>query len=109
MTDPRLHALSPLDGRYAEKCADLASLFSEASLVRHRVRVEAAWFRQLAQSGSFQALARISGQATARLETLARGVDEAGLARVKEFEREANHDVKAVEYYLRAELAAAGA
>ena len=50
MTDSRLTALSPLDGRYAEKCADLAALFSEAALIGHRVRIEAAWFRQLARS-----------------------------------------------------------
>ena len=56
MTDSRLNALSPLDGRYADKCADLAALFSEAALIARRVRVEAAWFRQLADSGRFAAL-----------------------------------------------------
>jgi adenylosuccinate lyase len=109
MTDPRLHALSPLDGRYAEKCADLAALFSEAALIRHRVRVEAAWFRQLAAAGAFPALAGLPPAVGARLDALARGPDAAGLARVKELERETNHDVKAVEYYVRGELAAAGA
>jgi adenylosuccinate lyase len=109
MTDHRLHALSPLDGRYAEKCADLAALFSEAALVARRVRVEAAWFRQLADSGRFPALARLPAAAGARLEALARGVDEAGAARVKALERQTSHDVKAVEYYVREELAAAGA
>ena len=60
MTDARLNALSPLDGRYADKCADLAALFSEAALIARRVRVEAAWFRQLADSGRFAALSRPS-------------------------------------------------
>jgi adenylosuccinate lyase len=109
MTDPRLHALSPLDGRYAEKCADVAALFSEAALIAHRVRVEAAWFRQLARSGRVPALANLPAAVEARLAMLASGADEAGLARVKSLERETNHDVKAVEYYLRSELAAAGA
>jgi adenylosuccinate lyase len=109
MTDTRLHALSPLDGRYAEKCADLAALFSEAALIRHRVRVEAAWFLQLARSGRFAPLARLPAAVPARLELLARGLEEAGLARVKEIERQTNHDVKAVEYYVREQLAAAGA
>jgi adenylosuccinate lyase len=109
MTDHRLHALSPLDGRYAEKCADLAALFSEAALVARRVRVEAAWFRQLAESGRFAALARLPAAVGARLEALARGVDEGGAIRVKALERQTNHDVKAVEYYVREELAAAGA
>ena len=109
MTDSRLHALSPLDGRYADKCADLAALFSEAALIDRRARVEVAWFRQLAASGRFSALGRLPAGVAARLDSLARGADEAGLARIKELERGTNHDVKAVEYYLRGELAAAGA
>jgi adenylosuccinate lyase len=109
MTDTRLHALSPLDGRYAEKCADLAALFSEAALIGHRVRVEAAWVRQLAASGSFASLARLPAAVNARIDALSRGVDMAGLARVKDLERQTNHDVKAVEYYVREQLAAAGA
>ncbi len=109
MTDARLNALSPLDGRYADKCAGLAELFSEAALVARRVRVEAAWYRQLAESGRFAALPRPTPGVAARLESLARGVDAAGVARVKSIERETNHDVKAVEYYVREELRAAGA
>ncbi len=109
MTDTRLHALSPLDGRYADKCADLAALFSEAALIRHRVRVEAEWFLQLARGGRFPALAGLPAGVAARVELLARGVEEAGLARVKEIERQTNHDVKAVEYFVREQLSAAGA
>jgi adenylosuccinate lyase len=109
MTDSRLHALSPLDGRYADKCADLAALFSEGALVAHRVRVEAAWFERLARSGRFPALAGVAAGVSARLATLAGGPDAAGLARIKDIERRTNHDVKAVEYWLREELAAAGA
>ncbi len=101
MIDSRLHALSPLDGRYADKCADLAALFSEAALIARRVRVEVAWFRQLAVSGRFPALERLPDGVATCLDSLARAVDDAGLARVKEFERRTNHDVKAVEYFLR--------
>jgi adenylosuccinate lyase len=109
MTDTRLHALSPLDGRYAEKCAELAALFSEASLIRHRVRVEAAWFLQLARAGRFAPLERLPASVPARLDLLSRGLEDTGLARVKEIERQTNHDVKAVEYFVREQLAAAGA
>ena len=109
MTDSRLTALSPLDGRYADKCADLAALFSEAALIRFRVRVEAAWYRQLAQSGQFPAIASLPAALDHCLAALSRGIDEAGARRVKELERETNHDVKAVEYYVREQLAAAGA
>jgi len=109
MTDTRLHALSPLDGRYAEKCADLAAIFSEAALIGQRVRVEAAWFAALAESGRFAVLSNLPQAVATRVAALSRGVDEAGAARVKAIERRTNHDVKAVEYYLRDELAAAGA
>ena len=109
MTDNRLHALSPLDGRYAEKCADLATLFSEAALIAHRVRVEAAWFAQLARSRAFPALESLPAAATRRLEAWSKGVAAEAFSRVKDLERETNHDVKAAEYYLRGELAAAGA
>jgi len=109
MTDSRLTALSPLDGRYAGKCADLAALFSEAALISHRVRVEVAWFRLLAASGHFAVLRSLAPALESRLAALASGTDEAGARRVKEIEGRVNHDVKAVEYWLREELAAAGA
>ena len=109
MTDHRLTALSPLDGRYADKCADLASLFSEAALIGYRVRVEVCWFRQLAASGHFPALGRLPASLSSRLDALAKGVEESGVRRVKEIERETNHDVKAVEYFVREQLAASGA
>jgi adenylosuccinate lyase len=109
MPDHRLTALSPLDGRYAEKCADLAALFSEGALIAHRVRIEVAWFQRLVDSRHFPALARIPVAAAERLAVLARGVDDAGLGRVKELERRTNHDVKAVEYFVREQLEAAGA
>ncbi len=109
MTDHRLNALSPLDGRYADKCADLASIFSEAALVGYRVRIEAAWFRQLAASGRFVALSGLPVALAARLEELGTGVDAGAVRRVKEIERETNHDVKAVEYFVREQLRAAGA
>jgi adenylosuccinate lyase len=109
MTDHRLTALSPLDGRYADKCADLASLFSEAALIGYRVRVEACWLRQLAASGHFAALGSLPAPLQSRLDKLAEAVEESAVRRVKEIERETNHDVKAVEYFLREQLAAAGA
>jgi adenylosuccinate lyase len=109
MTDTRLHALSPLDGRYAGKCTELAALFSEGALIARRVRVEIAWFERLARCGRFPPLAGLAAGVAARLDALAAGPDGAGLARVKDIERRTNHDVKAVEYYLREELAAAGA
>jgi len=109
MTDSRLTALSPLDGRYASQCADLAALFSEAALIGYRVRVEAAWFHQLASSARVAVLSGLPSGVASRVGTLSRGLDLTAVQRVKAFERETNHDVKAVEYFVREELAAAGA
>ncbi len=109
MSDARLHALSPLDGRYAAQLADVAGLFSEAALIRYRVRVEARWLQHLAGPAALPELARLPSAVKAELESLAAGVDDAGSQRVKAIEATTNHDVKAVEYYVRERLAAAGA
>ena len=109
MTDARLTALSPLDGRYSEKCADVAQLFSEAALIGFRVRVETEWFRRLAATGRFPELARLPATVETRLDSLSAGFPEDGAARVKAIEGRTKHDVKAVEYFVREELSAAGA
>ena len=109
MTDPRLQSLSPLDGRYARKCADVAAQFSETALIRARTTVEALWLQHLAGSGSFSELATLPAPVAEVLAQLAAGVDETFAARVKEIEARTGHDVKSVEYAIREKLAAAGA
>jgi adenylosuccinate lyase len=109
MSEARLHALSPLDGRYAAQLADVAALFSEAALIRYRVRVEARWLQHLAGRAALPELAGLPAAVSAELDALAAGVDDEGCARVKAIESRTNHDVKAVEYYLRERLEAAGA
>lgn len=107
--DPGLDALSPIDGRYAPRVRELRELFSEAALIRHRVRVEAEWFRFLALDLKVPELAAVKPAVLDVAAALAReaGVDEADT--VKTTESKINHDVKAVEYYLRDQLAQAGA
>ena len=109
MTEARLAALSPLDGRYAGQVADLAALFSESALIRYRIRVEALWFLHLASTPGVPELADLPPALRAELERLAAGAGDNAAARVKAIETTTNHDVKAVEYYLRERLAAAGA
>ena len=105
MSSERLHALSPLDGRYAARLEPLAELFSEAGLIRHRVAVELAWFRHLAALDSFKALGPLDGEQTAFLERLEHEFDADDAAAVKRIERETNHDVKAVEYWIKQRMA----
>ncbi len=102
-------ALSPLDGRYAGKLAAVRYLFSEAGLMRERVRVECAWFLALAASPAAAALAKLPRAARDLLIALSKDPAAADVAAIKQIEAHTNHDVKAVEIWLRTELKARGA
>jgi len=95
-----LSALSPLDGRYAAKTDKLRPILSEAGFMHHRVKVEIAWLQALSQAG-FAELKPFSAQAGALLDRLAAEFSELDAARIKEIEAVTNHDVKAVEYWLK--------
>ncbi|MGO4477668.1 adenylosuccinate lyase [Massilia sp. 2TAF26] len=95
-----LSALSPLDGRYAAKTDKLRPILSEAGFMHHRVKVEIAWLQALSQAG-FAELKPFSPEANALLDKLAADFSELDAARIKEIEAVTNHDVKAVEYWLK--------
>jgi adenylosuccinate lyase len=95
-----LSALSPLDGRYAAKTDKLRPILSEAGFMHHRVKVEIAWLQALSQAG-FTELKAFSPEASALLDKLAAEFSEADASRIKEIEAVTNHDVKAVEYWLK--------
>jgi adenylosuccinate lyase len=102
-------ALSPLDGRYAGKLSAVRRIFSEAGLMRERVRVECAWFLSLASGPAAQALSGLPAAARELLEKLSKDPGGSDVAAIKQIESRTNHDVKAVEYWLRGELQARGA
>ena len=102
-------ALSPLDGRYAGKLGEVRGIFSEAGLMRERVRVECAWFLALAEGPAAQALAKLPLAARELLMALARNPQATDVGAIKQIEARTNHDVKAVELWLRGELKARGA
>jgi adenylosuccinate lyase len=102
-------ALSPLDGRYARKLGEVRRLFSESGLMRERVRVECAWFLALAAGPASNALARLPPAARELLVGLAKNPEATDVGAIKQIEARTNHDVKAVEYWLRDELQARGA
>jgi len=108
MNRSELSALSPLDGRYADKLDDLRAYFSEHALIRQRVRVEALWLKALARESGIVELAGLPDDALAPLDTLARELSVEDAARIKEIERSTNHDVKAVEYFIKSQLDSTG-
>jgi len=100
-----LTAISPLDGRYAGKTETLRPIFSEYGLIRHRVLVEVRWLQCLASRPEVPEVAPLSAEARAFLDGLIHDFDENDAERVKAIEAGTNHDVKAVEYFLRERLA----
>jgi adenylosuccinate lyase len=101
-----LTALSPLDGRYAAKVAALGRHFSEFGLIRHRIEVELAWLAALADEAGIAEVAPFSDATRRAIADVAAGFAPADAARVKAIERTTNHDVKAVEYWLKERFAA---
>ena len=96
-----ISALSPVDGRYGSKTAALRPYFSEFGLIYNRVLVEVRWLQRLADHPQISEVAPLSDAANALLERLVNQFDEAAAQRVKDIESTTNHDVKAVEYYIK--------
>src|ERR1700730_2497973 len=109
MPDTAIDALSPLDGRSAGNLAAVRHLFSEAGLMRERVRVECAWMLALAAGPAAAGLAALPRDARLWLESLAKNPAGTDVLAIKGIESRTNHDVKAVEYWIRAQLQAHGA
>lgn len=98
-----LSALSPLDGRYASKVDALRAALSEAGFMHHRVKVEVSWLQALSQAG-FDEIKAFSPAANALLEKLVADFSETDAQRIKDIEAVTNHDVKAVEYWLKEQV-----
>ena len=102
----RLSAISPIDGRYGGKTAQLRTVFSEYGLMHRRVEVEIRWLQWLGQSPDITGLPRLDEETLRELDTIIRDFSEADAGRIKEIEKTTNHDVKAVEYFIREKIGA---
>ncbi|CAA3816798.1 MULTISPECIES: adenylosuccinate lyase [Acinetobacter] len=100
-----LTALSPLDGRYASKCDALRPFLSEFGLIHARVTVEVRWLQALSNRPEIVEVAPFSAETNAALDAIVSNFSEEDANRIKEIERTTNHDVKAVEYFLKEEIA----
>lgn len=96
-----LTAISPIDGRYADKVSELRPIFSEFGLIRFRTEVEIRWLEHLAADPRIGEIKPLSPAARLRLNTLIEHFSEQDAQRVKAIEKTTNHDVKAVEYFLK--------
>jgi adenylosuccinate lyase len=105
MTLSALTALSPLDGRYHGKVDALRSHFSEFGLIRYRVLIEIEWLKALSQENGIKELPPFSAATVTKLDQLAAQFSKADAEQIKLIERRTNHDVKAIEYWLREKLA----
>ena len=100
-----LTAVSPVDGRYGSKTQALRSIFSEFGLIKYRVQVEVRWLQKLAQCEAIAEVPALSEAANAVLNSITDDFSEADAARIKAIESTTNHDVKAVEYFLKEKVA----
>jgi len=100
----QLTALSPLDGRYHAKVDALRNYFSEFGLIRFRVLIEIEWLKALAAQADIPEIAPFSAATLAQLDALNTNFSEADAAAIKAIEKRTNHDVKAIEYWLRENL-----
>lgn len=100
-----LLAISPIDGRYARQSSELREIFSEYGLIKNRVIVEIEWLKMLANEKAISEVSSLSGASTKALDNIISEFTVNDAARVKEIERTTNHDVKAVEYFLKEKVA----
>ncbi|ACH65947.1 MULTISPECIES: adenylosuccinate lyase [Aliivibrio] len=100
-----LTAVSPVDGRYGSKTISLRSIFSEYGLLKYRTVVEVRWLQKLAATQTIAEVATLSAEANQFLDNIAANFNEEDAMRIKEIERTTNHDVKAVEYFLKEKVA----
>jgi len=100
-----LNAVSPVDGRYGSKTIALRKIFSEFGLIRFRVEVEVRWLQQLSRHAQISEVPEFSAATNSFLDNLVANFDENQAQQIKDIERTTNHDVKAVEYFLKKQFA----
>ena len=100
-----LNAISPIDGRYGSKTQSLRGVFSEFGLIKNRVLVEVRWLQQLAAHADISEVPAFSDEANNTLNAIVDNFDESCAQQIKDIEKTTNHDVKAVEYFIKNAIA----
>ena len=104
MSTKPYHQLCPLDGRYQNKVQAIRQLFSEAALIKHRLQVEVHWLKTLAQQATIEPLHKAKDHLNTALDQILADFDDQAIETIKGHEAQCNHDVKAIEYYLKEQL-----
>ena len=105
MNTDKLTAISPIDGRYASKCEELKEIFSEYGLIKRRILVECTWLEALCDDKRIKECKSLSAKERKALREIAANVTCEDAQRVKDIEKTTNHDVKAIEYFLKERVA----
>ena len=100
-----IDALTPLDGRYESKITELKEFFSEYGLIKYRVQVEIEWLKALCAEAKIPEARSLTDAEIATLDAIVTGLDVSEAQKVKDIEKVTNHDVKAVEYYIKDKIA----
>ena len=108
MTHFALTAISPIDGRYGNKVEAFRPIFSEYGLIRYRVEVEVRWLQALAKHSQIDEVSDFSDEATQFLDNIVGQFSETDAQQIKDIEKTTNHDVKAIEYFLKEKIAENG-
>ena len=101
MQTDSLTAISPIDGRYASKCSELTEVFSEYGLIKRRILVECTWLEALCDAKEIRECKALTAAERKQLRAIAADVSLSDAGRVKDIEKTTNHDVKAIEYFLK--------
>ncbi len=104
MANSELTAISPIDGRYSAKVAQLRPIYSEFGLIKFRTEIEIRWLKHLADIPAIEEIPKLSQNASEKLDSIVENFSETDAQRVKEIESTTNHDVKAVEYFLKEKI-----
>ena len=106
MTFDTLTSISPIDGRYGDKTGPLKSIFSEFGLIKYRVLVEVRWLQAIARNSQISEVPEFSSESNAVLSSITNNFSLEDAKAIKEIEKTTNHDVKAVEYFLKEKVSA---
>ena len=104
MSDEQLKAVSPIDGRYSKKVQHLREIFSESALMRYRVIAEITWLQYLSDCDQMDQIPSMDSQLKDALTKIHTDFSLSDAKKIKEIEKEINHDVKAVEYFLKEKI-----